>query len=387
MSTQSPNLNLTIWNAANDQFDWTLLANNFLVIDQQFAAAGTQTVSNVPIRFIETLSTVPSTGNTDGRLVYLTATNGGFSANTIIQYKTSTTSWYEVGQPELVTQVPPSNHYLGRMIVFTASSGSFITGDVAVCTNVSGGTYTKVNKGVGTYTSITNAVAASPTAGTLAVLTAADANLGAGGPYAANSLIVYNSERGRFQPIAGIPAGVVQQYVGLTAPTGWLLCDNTPQLKVSYPNLNAVLLAASYPYGQATITTPNDAFLLPDLRGRIPVGYAASGGHADVSTLGNNDGVAASYRRAKHKHTPHTHTQNPHNHAGTFDGQAGAVLNVGLNADGQFGAPLMGSATNTSGWNTTTVTATNQTADGGSGNANDSIDAPAYIVLNYIIKV
>jgi hypothetical protein len=138
MSTQSLNLGLTIWNAANDQFDWTLLANNFSIIDQQFAAAGTQTVSNVPIRFIETLSTVPSTGNTDGRLVYLTAANGGFSANTIIQYKTSTTSWYEVGQPELVTQVPPSNHYLGRMIVFTASSGSFVTGDVAVCTDVSG---------------------------------------------------------------------------------------------------------------------------------------------------------------------------------------------------------------------------------------------------------
>ena len=217
MSTQSPNLNLTIWNAANDQFDWTLLANNFSIIDQQFAAAGTQTVSNVPIRFIESLSTVPSTGNTDGRLVYLTGASGGFSANTIIQYKTSTTSWYEVGQPELVTQVPPSNHYLGRMIVFTASSGSFITGDVAVCTNVSGGTYTKVNKGVGTYTSITNAVAASPTSGALAVLTAADTNLGAGGPYGPNSLIVYNSVDGRFQPIAGVPAGVIQQYVGLTA--------------------------------------------------------------------------------------------------------------------------------------------------------------------------
>jgi len=373
MSTQSPNLNLTIWNAANDQFDWTLLANNFSIIDQQFAAAGTQTVSNVPIRFIETLSTVPSTGNTDGRLVYLTATNGGFSANTIIQYKTSTTSWYEVGQPELVTQVPPSNHYLGRMIVFTASSGSFITGDVAVCTNVSGGTYTKVNKGVGTYTSITNAVAASPTEGTLAVLTAADANLGAGGPYAANSLIVYNSADGRFQPIAGIPAGVVQQYVGLTAPVGWLLCDNTPQLKASYPNLNAVLLAASYPYGQATITTTNDAFLLPDLRGRIPVGYAASGGHTDVSTLGNNDGVAAAYRRAKHNHTVtdpgHTHPQ----HANTsYNDQGGSFASTNLTNGG-------GTASRSTQGAYTGITV------GVGGTA--ATDAPAYIVLNYIIKV
>ena len=373
MSTQSPNLNLTIWNAANDQFDWTLLANNFSIIDQQFAAAGTQTVSNVPIRFIESLSAVPNTGNTNGRLVYLTAANGGFSANTIIQYKTSTTSWYEVGQPELVTQTPPSNHYLGRMIVFTASSGSFVTGDVAVCTDVSG-VYTKVNKGVGTYTSITNAVAASPTAGTLAVLTAADANLGAGGPYEANSLIVYNSADGRFQPIAGIPAGVVQQYVGLTAPVGWLLCDNTPRLKVSYPNLDAILLLASYPYGQATITTPNDAFLLPDLRGRIPVGYAASGGHTDVSTLGNNDGVAAAYRRAKHNHTVtdpgHAHTQ--HVNTAYANTVAKSFASTNLTEGG-------GTASNS------TVSATTGITVGVGGTA--ATDAPAYIVLNYIIKV
>jgi microcystin-dependent protein len=368
MSTQSPNLKLTIWNAANDQFDWTLLANNFSIIDQQFAAAGTQTVSNVPIRFIETLSTVPSTGNTDGRLVYLTATNGGFSANTIIQYKTSTTSWYEVGQPELVTQIPPSNHYLGRMIVFTASSGSFITGDVAVCTNVSGGTYTKVNKGVGTYTSITNAVAASPTAGTLAVLTAADANLGAGGPYAANSLIVYNSADGRFQPIAGIPAGAIQIYAGVTVPPGWLLCNGASCSSSDYPNL---WRAIGNTYGGSNET----AFLLPDLRGRIPVGYAASGGHADVSTLGNNDGVAPAYRRAKHNHTVtdpgHTHPQ----HANT------EYVDLGYS---------LASTNNTNGGATASPPRNTQGAYAGitvgvGGTA--ATDAPAYIVLNYIIKV
>jgi microcystin-dependent protein len=49
------------------------------------------------------------------------------------------------------------------------------------------------------------------------------------------------------------------------------------------------------PYGVPDSTN----FYLPDMRGRVPVGYAASGGHTDVDNLGNNDGVAVASRVAK----------------------------------------------------------------------------------------
>ena len=159
-------------------------------------------------------------------------------------------------------------------------------------------------------------------------------------------------------------------YGGVTAPTGWLLCDGSTVGRVAYPGLfNAV--STLYGSGDGSTT-----FTLPDMRGRMPVG---KGTHSDVSTLGNNDGVTVANRRSKHQHTAHTHTQNAHTHASTNTGFTSS------NTAG-FEAPSMGTHTNESGWTTGSATATNQTADGGSGNTNDPTDAPAYLVINYIIK-
>jgi hypothetical protein len=370
MSYPSTNLGLTIWNAANDQFDWAQLAANFLILDGKFTPAGEQIFSNVPIRYIEKLPALPVSDLNNGRLVYLDTANGGFSANTIVQYRNS--QWYEVGQPEIVTAKPVSNHYLGRVIVFggNATDGSgFVKGDVAVCTDISGsGTYSKIGGGgVPQYTTIANAVLASLSAGQLALLTNDDATKGSqGGPYLANTLIVKDSS-GYFKPIANVPPGVIHQYVGTDAPYGWLLCDGkSDYLKSDYPNLSAVLAASTptYPFG-------SDAthFSVPDLRGRVPVG---KGTHADVDAIGDNEGIAyanAAYRRPKHQHTPHSHIQNT---STVYDNQGGGGRYASTNQTGDPG----------SGFSLSTAT-----KDGGSGNANDSIDAPAYIVLNYIIKV
>ena len=99
---------------------------------------------------------------------------------------------------------------------------------------------------------------------------------------------------------------------------------------------------------------------------RVVAGYAATGGHTDVSTLGLNDTVAAAYHRPKHKHTAHTHT-NPGSEGGAFGNAFAAGVNIST-FQTNAGAASIGSA------------------DGGSGNVNDSLDAPAYTVLNYIIK-
>lgn len=157
------------------------------------------------------------------------------------------------------------------------------------------------------------------------------------------------------------PTGALHAYGAATAPSGWLLCDGAAVSRTTYADLFAAI-GTNYGAGDGSTT-----FNVPDMRGRLPAGYAASGGHTDVATLGNNDGVTnAAYRRPKHRHTAHSH---------------------GPAAGNLF---LHGGA---AGWNTVDGTAHNiasagatATADGGSGNANDSLDAPGWLVVNYIIK-
>jgi len=136
--------------------------------------------------------------------------------------------------------------------------------------------------------------------------------------------------------------------------SGWLVCDGTAISRTTYSLLFAVV-GTSYGAGDGSTT-----FNLPDLRGRTPVGYAA-GGHADVATLGLNDGTALANRRPKHRHTPHSHTYNTY----AFDANAGS----GSSSYSQHS----GSGATSS-------------VDGGSGNANDPLDAAAYLVINHIIK-
>lgn len=178
---------------------------------------------------------------------------------------------------------------------------------------------------------------------------------------------------GALVPTAAInqwcPPGAVCPYAGTVAsvPAGWLLCDGASYLRSDYPDLFA---AIGTTYGAADGTH----FNVPDLRGRAIAGHAASGGHADVSTIGNNDGVAVANRRPKHRHTAHTHTVSV---GGTwtvpFDstlGPGGGVGRVALGNGASAGA----------------ITITNASVDGGSGNASDSLDAPAYLVMPYIIR-
>lgn len=155
---------------------------------------------------------------------------------------------------------------------------------------------------------------------------------------------------------AAIPTGTLTAYGGATAPTGWLICDGSAISRSTYADLFAII-GTTYGSGDGSTT-----FNLPDLRGRVIVGFAASGGHPDVSTLGNNDGVAEQYRRPKHQHTPHAHSL--YNFFGGSHTVSGAL----------YGA------------NSQNTTLDVSSADGGSGNADDAVDAPAWIVVNHIIK-
>lgn len=151
----------------------------------------------------------------------------------------------------------------------------------------------------------------------------------------------------------GLPSGAMIDYGAAAAPMGWLLCDGSSVLQTDYPSL---FTAIGTTYGSADGTH----FNVPDLRGRVAVGYAASGGHTDVSTLGLDEGSAAANRRPKHPHTFSLETDP-------------STANWG--AGGGAGAP-----TNDIHEGAVSVTGT-------IGVAGTASDTPAYIVVNKIIKI
>jgi microcystin-dependent protein len=86
-----------------------------------------------------------------------------------------------------------------------------------------------------------------------------------------------------------IPAGVMHQYAGATAPSGYLLCDGSAVSRTTYAALFAVL-STTYGSGDGSTT-----FTLPDMRGRMPMG-AGTGTGLNASGTGAPSGTAQTAR-------------------------------------------------------------------------------------------
>lgn len=82
----------------------------------------------------------------------------------------------------------------------------------------------------------------------------------------------------------GVPAGVVWEFDGPTAniPAGWLVCDGSAVSRTTYARLFAAI-GTLHGAGDGSTT-----FNLPDRRGRVGVGKAASG---QFSTVGDKPGA------------------------------------------------------------------------------------------------
>ncbi len=172
---------------------------------------------------------------------------------------------------------------------------------------------------------------------------------------------------------AGVPTGVLAQFAGATAPSGWLLCDGAAVSRTTFATLYAEI-GTAYGVGDGSTT-----FNLPDLRGRVPVG---KGTHVDVDTLGDSDGITTvANRRPKHKHTASS-TDSGHGHTGSTTAHAnGGDQNVGGGGGGIIvaGPSSAGSITVNSGTASITTTVGPQTGA-------EPTDSEAYLVVNYIIK-
>lgn len=107
-----------------------------------------------------------------------------------------------------------------------------------------------------------------------------------------------------------VPVGALLPFAGLTAPTGFLLCDGSNVDSAAYPQLDA-LIGAAAPAG-ATHAYNGGAspaagkFKLPDMKGRSAIGSGAGAG-LTARTLGQSGGAETVVLGTQHL-PPHTHT-------------------------------------------------------------------------------
>jgi microcystin-dependent protein len=208
-------------------------------------------------------------------------------------------------------------------------------------------------------------------------------------------------------PGVGVPTGGGIDWWTPTPPTGFLICDGSAISRTSYAALWGVL-GTRYGAGDGSTT-----FNLPDTRGRVIVGYAATGGHADVATLGANEGNALPNRRTRHAHTngvtagaTHSLALPAHGH-GVSDPGHGHNLKVATTPGAPYTAPVnlqYGPEDGTQGWpptinpaatgistgNPTSYPGINGavtvTIGGGIGVGPGTLDTPSYVVAAKAIK-
>jgi microcystin-dependent protein len=119
-------------------------------------------------------------------------------------------------------------------------------------------------------------------------------------------------------------------------------------------------------------------FNIPDSRGRAAFGYAPSGGHADMSTVGLTDGLAVGVRRSLHKHQVAVNMTDPGHFHALSPGASGAV---GGTVAGTTNSPSASGSTGTK------VTGITFAPTVGPQTGNEPTDTPAYIVKHKLIRV
>lgn len=151
---------------------------------------------------------------------------------------------------------------------------------------------------------------------------------------------------------SGNPIGTILGFAGATAPSGYLICDGSAVSRTTYAELFTAI-GTAYGTGDGSTT-----FNIPNLKGKIPVGYDSS--DTDFDTLGETGG--------EKEHTLTTEEMPSHSHQ--VKRKNVAQLGNGATVITNFGETSYHSIINT--------------AETGSGQSHNNLQP--YVVINYIIR-
>lgn len=176
-------------------------------------------------------------------------------------------------------------------------------------------------------------------------------------------------------PIFFSLAGEIKMWAGDAIPYGWLLCDGSEVSKTKYPNLYA---AIGDLWG---VPSSSSNFKLPNLTGRVPVGYNSA--DTDTTETFGQVGATGGARGAWY----HTHTigsSGAHNHAsqGRMEGSG-----TGANIFESYNGASKTRSVNVPRTGTNGNHTHSPGSSGSAGNklAADKANMPPYAVVKYII--
>jgi microcystin-dependent protein len=152
-----------------------------------------------------------------------------------------------------------------------------------------------------------------------------------------------------------VPTGAVMAWPTLSAPSGWLICSGQAVSRSTYSGLFAVI-SVQYGTGDGSTT-----FNLPNLKGKVPVGYDVDQDEFDAI---NEQGGSKTHTLTSSEMPAHAHTTRATQiNTNTATGGSNALTTLRSSTGGNEG----------------------NTANTGGGGAHNNLQP--YIVLTYIIKI
>jgi hypothetical protein len=118
MASTTTNAGLYLWDLGTDNYNHSQLQANFVTLDSYLA--GFDATSKF-VKHIHTTASIPGTAAL-GDVVFLTASAGGFAANSLIRYDGS--AWKVTGY-EVLAAVPGTGNWNGRLVLLSAADSGF----------------------------------------------------------------------------------------------------------------------------------------------------------------------------------------------------------------------------------------------------------------------